>query len=730
MKAILTTSALLLASLGFNAQAEFNAAAPENLKATANSVIVDLSWDWGNLGAQTLFQDFEGTEFPPEGFVAGEYNQEECTWIPYTFEEDGELHLAHSGTGTMILMMGVDQADNKQNESMYVQPGEGAVYMDFWYYLDPILLEYGAYESFPDHYLVEISRDNGETWTELWDGRWDIGDVQEVQQASLFLGDPADENTWVRFRGVSTEGSLYVLWVVDDVEFHALGEEPSQAPVIRQQKRQARANINKALASMPLYREFTPAQGARKAPRQVPESEWLNNGQTTWQVSRDGEPLFNYIKTRHYTDSEAKDEGLYTYSVAAWTEADDYVHASADVDVEVTAFDYKQPTNVVAHATPSTGGKWDVSLTWEDPVTDGSVPAQYTIYINDTLLGVMPYGEEYNLGQILYPGIYEFSITADYTKPEGSSEPVKARVAAGTHYDPENLQAQVEGSQVALTWTAPAGEDTPSAYQVFRGDKLLADACTDLAYTDTDVPDGLYLYSVHAVYADGSSLPATLKVQVGENAPVALPLDQKFAGHLPADWNLVKVDPLEKLKDMYLWRFDNWFGMTHPGQDGALISGIAAGMSRVEAHLVSPAFIASKNTSVSCETWYKDEAPGPLGAAIYRVQISEDGENWTDFMELSTPSEGVKTTEASLAAYEGKKVQLRWGFVSRKSGEAALYRVHITDDTAVDSIDAITDSSAEVFTLTGLRLGSDLRNLPAGCYLVKTAKGTRKVLVK
>lgn len=94
--------------------------------------------------------------------------------------------------------------------------------MDFWYYIHPQLLEDGAYSEFPDHYYVEVSYDNGEFWSELWDARWDMGSADDVRQASLFLDQPADENTLVRFRAVSAEEEgLYYLWAIDDVAFRA-----------------------------------------------------------------------------------------------------------------------------------------------------------------------------------------------------------------------------------------------------------------------------------------------------------------------------------------------------------------------------------------------------------------------------------------------------------------------------------------------------------------------------
>lgn len=204
--------------------AAFTPAAPGNLKADVNGIIADLSWDWGNAGEPTLAESFEADAFAAPWSVKNTYSfgtSAGGNWEIFSFEDYEGTALSHDGVRAALIRM-AEECDYEdlttlhQDEWLMVRPGKGAVYLDFWYYIYPELLEVGGYQDFPDHYYVKISRDNGSTWTELWDARWDMGGVDAVQQASLFLGEETDENTIVAFNAVSgPEESLYFLWTVD-----------------------------------------------------------------------------------------------------------------------------------------------------------------------------------------------------------------------------------------------------------------------------------------------------------------------------------------------------------------------------------------------------------------------------------------------------------------------------------------------------------------------------------
>ena len=160
--------AALLLTLPAAAQG-FEPCAPSNLNAEVNGLEVNLSWDWGNAGEAVFSEGFEQETFPENWTLKNTYSfapEEGGNWMVYDYSETGDLNLAHDGVRSALLMMAMSGDDEEmstyhQDEWLMVKPGEGAVYMDFWYYLYPELLQVGPYQDFPDHYYVMISRDNG-----------------------------------------------------------------------------------------------------------------------------------------------------------------------------------------------------------------------------------------------------------------------------------------------------------------------------------------------------------------------------------------------------------------------------------------------------------------------------------------------------------------------------------------------------------------------------------------
>src|SRR5262249_18472403 len=94
---------------------------------------------------------------------------------------------------------------------------------------------------------------------------------------------------------------------------------------------------------------------------------------------------------------------------------------------------------------------------------------------------------------------------------------------------PSNLAVTVSGSVVTLTWTAPAGSDAPTSYQVQAGS---AAGQTNIASFDTgstatslavfNVPAGTYFIRVRAVNGAGASGPSNeVQAVVGGVPPCA-----------------------------------------------------------------------------------------------------------------------------------------------------------------------------------------------------------------
>lgn len=714
----------------------FEPVSPGNLNADVNGMVVNLSWSWGNEGEKVLSADFEWDELTNDNWeVKSTYNYDILgNWMLLSEEEAG-MPVSHSGNCAALLIGTENEdnpADNHQDEWLIVRPGAGAVYMDFWYFIHPKLLEVGGFREFPDHYYVQVSYDNGKNWEELWDARWDMGMYEGVQQASLFLGDETDEDTLVAFHAVSgEEESLYFLWTVDDVDFYSAEEYAERKLSLNAPEK--RRPAMKMPENITVKRDFIPSGFLTKENRISP-SEWLNNGNYTFRVYLDGEMISDYLKARHITDYSTKEPGIHDYKVVVWSEAMDEEFDAATLGVEIGEVTFEAPRNVAASYEAQSNGKYVIEVTWEAPDGD-TEPAYYNVLVNGKSIAWVETGDELAAGQSgIYKGAYTFAVEAIYQMPDGTSKPVCASVFPGTVPTVSNLSLSAENDGVKLSWEAPEADDLNGVtYEVYRGETLIADALESLSYFDAEPVEGRSLYSVHAVYGIEKSLPVS--VAYGEFAPMKLPYVENFDnGHLPTNWDIELIDPNERVKDMYSWRLDNWFGINIPAESGieggfASTSGVAAGMNSLQTFIISPEFelAADGEPELSFVKYYYEEKPGPSGSAQFVLGICTAGGEWTDLENLQEMANGKCTI--SLAEYAGKTVRLRWGFLGRNSGEVAIDNISLTDiGTGVESIIMPTET-VDVYSTSGLLMMSGVKsdalsNLPKGVYILKGTDGS------
>lgn len=744
----LLAGAVLTAATSASAQG-FEPVAPGNLQAEVQGIMVNLSWEWGNAGEDICSGSFEEEGFSAPWSVKNTYSFAPETggnWMVYDFTDYPDEPLNHDGSRAALLMMagdgdGDDLTTFHQDEWLIARPGTGAVYMDFWYFLHQELREVGGYPDFPDHYYVMISRDNGQTWSELWDGRWDMGPTEGMQQASLFLGEPTDENTLVAFNAVSAEEeSLYFLWTIDDVHFYTAEQAGDRS--LRMSSPQARhpLALNPGIS---LYRKFSPADRHAKAARRAPESEWLNGGNTTYRVYLDGELIADYLKARSFSDVSSKTSGQHIYSVKAWSEAKDLEYAEASVTADIEDYSFAPARNIQASYEAQDNGRYTISTKWEAPDNELQ-PDHYNVYVNGKSIGWISSEEELEMGQSgLFKGVYTFAVQACYTLPDGESDMIYATVFPGTVPTPSSLTVDCAGNNAEISWGTPEQTDNaPTAFRLYRGTELLYEGDA-LAYTDSEVPDGSYDYSVHAVYADGSvSLPVTSHASFGDAVVMEMPYSQDFASaHTPAGWSVELNDPRETVKDMYTWRFDNWFDTEFPQTAGlqdcfASVSGTAAGMNRLETYLVSPAFRipADTDAAISFDKYYFEEKPGPSGSAQFVLQVTMDnGENWFDAEDLAAAPNGRCTVY--LTDYMGQDIRFRWAFMSRNSGVAAIDNVDVHDASGVAEIGTDGTATMDVYTVDGVIVARGIsmetvRALPVGMYIIRNGSKTSKVMVR
>lgn len=94
---------------------------------------------------------------------------------------------------------------------------------------------------------------------------------------------------------------------------------------------------------------------------------------------------------------------------------------------------------------------------------------------------------------------------------------------------PTNVTAAVNQQNVTLSWTAPSSADS---YMIYRNGRVIAQNITETSYTDTDLPNGTYSYTIATVYQgllspQSDPVSATVNVTLSVNAtanPTVIPL--------------------------------------------------------------------------------------------------------------------------------------------------------------------------------------------------------------
>jgi len=249
---------------------------------------------------------------------------------------------------------------------------------------------------------------------------------------------------------------------------------------------------------------------------QVPETEFL----TGFKVFRNGLAIATIdVPTQlGYTDSNLRN-GAYAYYVRAiYGDTESGNSATVNVVVEVPY----PPVNVVATVNGD-----DVQLTWSNPELVRSL-THYFIYRNGQIIAAV-----FNPNTTIYTdlnlanGIYTYRISAVYSGTESAqSAPVNALVEV--LYPPTGLTANVSLADVSLHWTLPVNQGGLRAlngFNVYQNNALVAylPGSGVNSYTHVNVPNGLYIYKVTAVYGMGESTPAVVNnVLVEVLYPVAV----------------------------------------------------------------------------------------------------------------------------------------------------------------------------------------------------------------
>lgn len=762
--------AMLLGSLG--ALVAQSPATPTNLQAEVDGHKVVLSWQRGGEEGLLTHEGFEGDVFPSEGWETKKLNTTDyrCSWFHYPSDDftilDNWDYYVYNGEGsTMVYMdMGYHEGIAYNQDEWLISPVyDNASYLDFWYYINPMVLEYAQYPDFVDKYCVELSRDGGETWETIWDVRDNHNGLDGWQQASIYLGEPTP-NTRIAFHAqsdMSNEWSmLYFSWTIDDVMISSSGASSSEVKNVR---KNARHHISEAMQSYKPFESKADKTVSRSNIARAKQSEPLSY----YQIYLDGELIADKLLSLSYVDISDKEAGKHTYEVKVVNTNGS--SEAASVEVTIAECTFNAPTNVKVTSEYYDEEGWgEVVITWDAPEGDRK-PAYYSVYVNGILSGYeIPLGEFGNTW--VTKGVYTYEVAAVYLYPNGESARVGEQVAMDTRYTPTDLSAAfdaVSGS-VSLSWqAAKASEFGIASYKVFRGNTEIAEITPDapLAHTDPNVIPGCYTYSVKALYNDNYlSLPVQQIVSIDDAKAVSLPYVQTFEGDLtPDNW---KTEMLNEVDPMYYWRFDNWFAVESPCGEGnfASISSMYSEFVNIISALTTPAFDClnvpvGEKVLLSCAMDYLSE----YEMSYLSLEVSTDGgETWEWCTDIyPTDIEDYKYEVDVTIVAERNTPMFRFVYDGCGDGYVVLdnFKVEITDEMGVEKVAekkldvtlradnrlCITSTSiieeVNIYNTGGMLIDTykgnnlcnlqlDVDNLPNGLYVVRAKDAEQIVTAK
>ncbi|MDD4309432.1 MAG: C10 family peptidase, partial [Candidatus Cloacimonetes bacterium] len=181
----------------------------------------------------------------------------------------------------------------------------------------------------------------------------------------------------------------------------------------------------------------------------------------------------------------------------------------------------------------------DILLSWQAaPQTGASRSLQgYKIYRNGSLLtqvNSLSYTDA-----SLANGVYQYYVSAVYTSGESSnSETVVVNLEV--LYPATNLSYQVSGDDVSLSWNIPVtsgGLRNLLGYKVLRNGLVINQVVSN-AYSDNNLANGIYTYSIIAVYSSGEANPTeSVEVLVEVLYPASNLTYQVVSDSVILSWN-------------------------------------------------------------------------------------------------------------------------------------------------------------------------------------------------
>jgi hypothetical protein len=206
-------------------------------------------------------------------------------------------------------------------------------------------------------------------------------------------------------------------------------------------------------------------------------------------------------ETTNYMDNDLAN-GSYSYYVKA---VYGIVNSAASNTASITIVIPYPPQNLTVDVSGS-----NVVMTWGLPVDTGGLSDFYISYYLD---GVLSWSETRPATttthtQSLANGSWDIDVKAIFQPGNLMSGPSNlAHADILMAYPPSELTGEVTGNDIALTWAAPTDPGGLTSYTVYRNDAVLA-TINQLTYSDADLPNGSYTYSVSANYGTQQSAPS------------------------------------------------------------------------------------------------------------------------------------------------------------------------------------------------------------------------------
>ncbi|MDR1526285.1 MAG: S8 family serine peptidase [Dysgonamonadaceae bacterium] len=145
-----------------------------------------------------------------------------------------------------------------------------------------------------------------------------------------------------------------------------------------------------------------------------------------------------------------------------------------------------------------------------------SMAAPHVTGVAALMLSVNPNATASHLKSVLIHSADTITMATPYDGTQQIGRLNASKAIRGILTSVQDLTSGVSGYSVTLNWQAPIDATGLLGYRVYRDATLLTPAnIPALTYTDTHVPNGIYTYTVTAVYANGETASHSLSVTAG-----------------------------------------------------------------------------------------------------------------------------------------------------------------------------------------------------------------------